>query len=168
MTLTKKDPLAKRKGATRVLILGAYHPQPCIETLWNLKAALIDNGFIKTRLVQDFPDDELFHPTSQDIHFQQKSFHYMERWAQILLFVLQRGCSPMGVLREFARMVEQNPTCGDTAVLLRSQKVSLSSLIKADVEIHQIRAYTYADADELYDLAYAACFNILDSFPEIK
>ncbi|MHA1713936.1 MAG: hypothetical protein ACTSW4_07915 [Candidatus Ranarchaeia archaeon] len=162
MTGPNFDPLKKQKEKTNILILGVYHPHQCIIHLKKLKKHLISQGFPNTCLVRDFGDDSLFHPSSANIHFQRKSFFYMEHWANVLLFIIHKGCNPMGVLREFARMIEHDPYKTQTAALFCSETISLSSLIKADIELHDIRAYSYSSQKDLNELAYAACFSIMD------
>ena len=167
MIPTFKTLFEDKKNRARVLILGPYTPPECKEKLERLKTTLQEKGFFETHLVSDFPDEEIFHPSSLDIHFQRKSFYYIKYWAQILIFILFQGCSNNGVLRELTYMVDHAIDKCDCSGILRSKEMRLSSLIRADIEEHRILESDFENEKDLQELAFATCTSILYSLFDI-
>ena len=165
-----KDLLAVARNRVRILILGPYRTQEafkcetekiCLNKLDRLKAFLIEKGFPQTRLVIDWMDEEEVPPASFDIHFREKSFYYIDNWADIILFVFLREGDNLSVSREWGHMVESVREKCERAVVLRQKEVDLGSLIRGDIERERVYEYHFEQEAELQDFAFSGCFNIL-------
>lgn len=166
-----KSQILSRKTKIKVLLLGAYrHSNPtsdedhqkCKDYLINVKRYLINNGFLETKLVEDFDDELSSLPKTVDpIHFREKSFHYIDNWADILLFILTSECDNSGVLREFTHIVESNPEKCNISCILCHKKINLSMLTKADIKESRILEYKFDNQKDLNEFAFSVVFNLL-------
>lgn len=171
MVRTFKSQIFSKKTIIKVLLLGAYrHSNPtseedhqkCKDYLINVKLYLINNGFLKTNLVEDFDDEFSSLPkTANPIHFREKSFYYIDNWADILLFILTSECDNSGVLREFTHIVESNPEKCNISCILCHKKIKLSMLTKADIKENRLLENKFNNQKDLNEFAYAAAFNLL-------
>ena len=141
--------------------MGAYTPSKFGKRLDLLKRCLIKHGFKDAKLVADFPDKPRFHPKSWKIHFKRKSFHYIVKWAQVLLFVYFKGPSHMGVTRELSHMIDKAIEKTGSSAILRDNRLKLSVMIGADIEDHRILEYDFADDEELCEVAVGCCRDLV-------
>lgn len=126
-----------------------------------MKECLIERGFKNVRLVADFPDLPRFHPTSWELHFQRKSFHYIKNWGQVLLFVYFKGSDHMGVTRELSYMIDNAVEKTNCSAILRDKRLGLSTMIKADIKGHRILEYDFEDDQELCEVAVGCCRDLV-------
>lgn len=168
-----RTPLEKVKGKVKVLILGSYPfgaftksegDRNKEEILENLRDFLREKGFKQTMLVKDWKDEESVPEASLDIHFRDKSFYYIDKWAEILVFVLSPESDNQSVTREWGHMIDANKKKCKNSAILRHESVNLHSLIKGDIKKERIFEYEFKDENSLHDLAFSACFNIAYSF----
>ncbi|MBA7602628.1 hypothetical protein ES703_09724 [subsurface metagenome] len=155
----------------KILLLGAYrHSNPtsdedhqkCKDYLINVKHYLIYNGFLDTKLVEDFDDEFSSLPkTASPIHFKGKSFHYIDNWADILLFILTSECDISGVLREFSHIVESNQEKCNISCILCHKKIKLSMLTQADIKENRLLENRFNNQKQLNEFAFSASFNLL-------
>jgi len=158
------------KRTSNVLILGPYRSidttrdeisNICKRRLEKLKEFLIQKGFINTHLVSDFPDEEGVPRNAIRAHFLKKSMHYIELWADILLYIFLRECDNSGVETELSFMVFHVKHKCNVSTVIRPDEIVLSGLQLGQIELFRIRDLPYNEEDEIEDLAFSACFNIL-------
>ena len=157
------DILETRKTDAKVLILGSYGTAE----LRRMKTFLIDRGFHKTRLVEDWIDEDKIPPDSFDEHFREKSFYYIDKWAEILIFVFL-GTDNISVTREWSHLIESTKEKCKCSVILRHEGLNLRSLVRGDIGIERIREYSFKDEKELHEVAFSGCFNVLYSLESLK
>jgi hypothetical protein len=170
--LTYRSLLDERKKSIRILILGAYSLDEafktedsdlCIETLKRLKVHLTNKGFLQTRLVEDWKEENGVPQSSKKIFFRDKSFYYIDKWADILLFIFLQKGNNNGVTREWGHMIESSKQKCKCSIILWHEKINLGTVIGGDIEGEMIRDFTFKDENQLQESAYAGCFNILFS-----
>ena len=168
-----REPLEKVKGKVKILILGSYPlftprkgevNQDKEEMLERLRNFLRKKGFKQTMLVKDWKDEENVPAGSLDIHFRDKSFYYIDKWAEILIFVFSPNSDNQSVTREWGHMIDSAQRKCRNSVILRHESVNLHSLIKGDIKKERVFEYEFRDGDSLNDLAFNTCFNIAYSF----
>jgi len=163
-SLRFSDVLKTRKGNTKILILGSYDAR---EMLKRLKVFLRTRGFGKTRLVEDWIDEKEIPSDSFDEHFREKSFYYIDKWAEILIFVFL-GTDNISVTREWSHLIESTKEKCKCSVILRHEGLNLRSLVRGDIGIERIREYSFKDEKELHEVAFSGCFNVLYSLESLK
>ena len=166
-----KSIILSNKPKIKILILGAYrHSNPtsdedhqkCKNYLIKVKHYLIKNGFVETKLVEDFDDEFSSLPkTAEPIHFKEKSFYYIDNWAEILLFILTSECDTSGVLREFTHIVESKQKKCNISCILCHKKIKLSMLTQADIKENRLLENTFNNQKQLNEFAFSASFNLL-------
>jgi len=158
-----------RKSTAKVLVLGSYRAlescelgeDVCIERLRRLKAFLMSRGFDRTRLVEDWIDESDIPAGSLDEHFREKSFYYIDGWAEILIFVFLREADNISVTREWSHMIESAKGKSRYSLILRHENLNLGSLVRGDIGVERIREYSFKDEKELHEFAFSGCFNVL-------
>jgi len=160
--------LKERKCQAKILILGSYQrltaqgsEESCEEILEKLKEFLIANGFSNTKLVKDWIIEDNIPPESLVALFREKSFHHIDYWAEILVFVFLKDANNYSVTRELSHMVDCSKEKCSHSIILRHDEIDLGSLIKGDISIERILESSFSDNQELYQTAFAGCFNIL-------
>jgi hypothetical protein len=168
MEKTFLNRIEERKKHTNILILGPYkkhesiqlNGETCVEQLEKIKKSLQRNGFFKTRLVKDWLDEENIPKKLWDKHFLKKSIHYINEWAEVLLFVFLKEGDHKGVVREWSHMVEITDK-QKNSVIIRHETIDLGSLIRGDIAEHTIYEYSFNNEDELHTRSFAGAFNVL-------
>lgn len=162
-----KEPLEEARSNSRVLILGSYSQSKeakgsgfSEKSLESLKGFMVSKGFVQTKLVRDWTDEQEVPSGSLNIHFGMKSYYYIDNWADILLFVFLPEFDNYGVTREWGHLVESNVKC-DKAIILTHSSINLGALIKGDIESKRILSYTFDNERELLDFAFSGCFNVI-------
>lgn len=163
--------LETRKTNAKVLILGSYSAlkvyglgeKVCEERLERLKAFLIARGFENTRLVKYWRDEDNIPPDSFDEHFRGKSFHYIDEWAEILIFVFFKEANNISVTREWAHMVESMKEKCNCSVIVRHKDLDVGSIVRGDIGAERVREESFEDENELHEVAFSGCFNVLYS-----
>lgn len=156
--------LETRKNNAKVLILGSYRD----ERLRRLKTSLRAKGFDKTTLVEDWMDESKIPPESLDEHFREKSFYYIDNWAEILVFVFFAEADNISVTRELSHMIESTKEKCKCSVILRHEDLNLGSIVRGDIGVERIREYPFKDENELHEFAFSGCFNVLYSLESSK
>jgi len=167
-----KDVVSDKKNTLKILILGDYSKREdfegpedvCESQLINLKKHLISEGFLKTYLVKDFIDEEEIPEDLYDEHFVEKSEHYIEHWADILVFVLLREGDHQSVIREWGFMITACQNKFDNAILIRHEDVVLRGMLRGDIKRNQITHETFIDLETLLERAYKLCFSKIYNF----
>jgi len=164
-----------RKSNAKVLILGSYRAlKPCEigdfcrERLRRLKAFLKARGFDNTGLVEDWIDENKIPAEVFDEHFREKSFYYIDNWAEILIFVFFKEADNISVTREWSHMIESTSEKCKCSVILRHEDLDLGSLVRGDIGVERVREYSFKDEDELNEFAFSGCFNVLYSLESSK
>lgn len=163
------DLLETRKRNAKVLILGSYSAlkvyglgeKVCEERLKRLKAFLIAKGFENTRLVKNWMDEDNIPRDSFDEHFRGKSFHYIDKWAEILIFVFFKDADNVSVTREWGHMIESSKEKCKCSTILWHQDLDLGSIVRGDIGGEGIRDYSFEDENELHEVAFSGCFHVL-------
>jgi len=163
--------LQKLKEKTNVLIFGAYSTPKKVggqkkeieaeERLKLLKSFLIGKGFVLTKLVKDWMDEEDVPKDQYDVHFLKKSFHYMENLADVLIFVFFEDCNNNSVCREWGHMIDSVSSKIGQSIVLREKQVDLGCLLKGDIKTHRIFEAEFSTNDELFDVAFSGCIGCL-------
>lgn len=160
--------LANKKAKLRILILGSYKKrvfngdeESCEEKLITLKKELISRGFLNTKIVKDFMDeDDIPSDATREIwdtHFEQKSFYHIKNWADVLLFIFFDGTNNLSVGRELAFLIHECKHMCKNSIILWHKDVDLG-LYRGDMSIECIFDDSFEKDDELPRAAYAACF----------
>ena len=158
------DLLEARKTNANVLILGSYRD----ERLRRLKTFLRAKGFDKTKLVEHWIDENKIPPESLDAHFREKSFYYIDNWAEVLVFVFFAEADNISVTREWSHMIESTKEKCTCSVILWHEDLNLGSLVRGDIGAERIRDYSFKDENELHEVAFSGCFNVLYSLESSK
>jgi hypothetical protein len=157
------DLINARKSNAKVLLLGSYEDLK----LKDLKAFLITKGFNETRLVEDWINESEVPPESLDEHFKEKSFYYIDNWAEILVFVFFET-DHISVTREWSHMIESQSEKCKCSIILRHESLDLRCLVRGDIGAERIREYHFKDENELHKSAFSGCFTVLYSFESSK
>ena len=172
MSISFESIIQNKKRISKVLILGPYRPidsktdeKPsiCERRLQRLKQFLQQKGFLNTFLVSDFPDESEVPRKAIMVHFLKKSMHYIEHWADILIFVFLKDCDNSGVETELSFMVFKVTHKCICSAVIRPNDIILSSLQWGQIELFRIRDLSYDEENEIEDLVFSSCFNILYS-----
>ncbi len=129
----------------------------------DIKSFLIQRGFIETKFVKDWADEEEVPSKSLNIHFGQKSYYYIDNWADIIIFVFLPNFDNYSVTREWGHLMESTKSKCSKSVILSHTSINLGALIKGDIEIGRVLSYTFDNEIELLDFAFSGCFNIIYS-----
>jgi len=163
------------KNQVKVLILGPYDEncpkgmiKSCKEVLEDLKQFLISQGFLNTRLVKDWKIKRNIPQVTFASLARHKSFHFIDNWAEILVFVFFENGNNSSVGREFGHMVDSSREKCKYSTILRQNNLDLGTIIKGDINSERIVESQFLDKKELYDYAFAGCHNSLFSFPRNK
>ena len=100
--------------------------------------SLIEKGFLLTRLVEDFPDEEDVPEDVKDEHFLDKSYYYIDNWAIILLFVFLKAGNCLGVATEFNHMASTARNKCDCSFILSEEGLNLGSLMRGTIRISRV------------------------------
>ena len=146
----------QRKTNIAVLILGPYGE--CEKDLVSLKSHLVSQGFVNTKLVSDFPNGHYIDAT-QDAYFLVKSKHYIENWADVLLFIVDEKCNNDSVLAELFIMVSSVSHKCHVSTVLCSGERHLGSLLRGTLTIHRINLYEFNSVQDFEKKGYAAVFH---------
>ena len=138
---------SKINNEVHVLILGSYQRRHKSRLL-SLRDTLKEAGFTQTHLVEDFPDDHVYH-NDLDIHFTKKSEHYIVEWADEILFVLFRDSDNQGVLSEFRFCSIMDEDVLENSLIEAEDGVHLSSQVMGPIKLTKINTVTFTDEGTL-------------------
>jgi hypothetical protein len=153
----------------KVLILGAYStregykgndPDICLKRLEGIQQHLKEKGFIHTRLVKDWRDEDTVPDDIKDVHFLRKSIHYIDTWAEIMAFVFLADGNPISVTTELAHVVETSKGRCDHCFVLREEGVRLG-ILRGHIKGNGIVEFPFTDDMSLHKSAFSGCFSIL-------
>lgn len=161
-----RDRLLETKRKVKILILGDYSKDTdfigpndiCEKKLVNLKQHLIDDGYLTTRLIKDFEDEEEIPEEYYDEHFVKKSEYYIEHWGDILIFVFLKEGDNQSVIREWTHMIKICPEKCINVILLYHNEVIIRTLLRGDIKGNRITHDEFSDDETLYERASKLVF----------
>jgi hypothetical protein len=151
----------QRKQRLHTLILGPYRPKACLRRLEALQSNLIAQGFEKSRLVKDFPDDEKL-SSDLDEHFTKKSRLCLNTWAHVPIFVFYRDADNLGVNTELSFTCLNLPNKTNNSVVFFETGMDISSQIRGSIKIAKISYETFNTDKELCALTLGHSLKVLD------
>jgi len=157
--LFSKD-FENKKKSIKVLILGPYKPSNAKQRLIRFKDCLLNHGYEKARLVEDFPDVPRYDP-DPDIHFTLKSRDNIKNWADMLIFVCFLNADNLGVTNELTFTCDLMQSKIHWSIELHEEGIQLSTQTKGPIKISRMNSDEFRNDQELCEKAIGFCTKVV-------